>query len=644
MSEDSEVAMDSEDAESEPEGHPSDTLIIAKAAQRNKKRHHALLEAEDSESERSEDAVSAKKARKAAKRAAKAAAAAALQAADATPGGSKASASPAALAAAAEQVEIEEGHNVVAGATPAATPAADASAGSKAAKRAAKAKMLASLLSPDNAAEMRKPISSPSATANTPAERSPGRTNGAVTAATPSTVGTTTMVGTPVRPDAPGQATELATPKPTYPAFGTSAAAAAAALAASQASGKADTPLVSNLPGTGSAHERSRSVGGAGASTGGGLLLSQVMQDLRSTPSQDPASGLSSQSAGNGNSSVSGGNSGGSKPGSAESLADLGISTPVGQSGRNRGGGKSSSAGGVKSRLGGPPRDESERQLWPKGVIVIEDDAVPENNSAMKKLLRQPRYFDDEFADSAMKCYRCGQSGHKAHECTNEAKAKPCALCAKFGHTKKDCPSLVCFKCNRNGHIASDCPNTGARVASESSEVCLRCGSVRCPGVVDHVRAAGGCTGRYSKSDLARTRCYICGHLGHPCCEDVPTTSWRPSCHNCGEGGHVGGDCKRHVPPGVRNERNPHYRAPPTAALYDDGGFDSFGGMAAIECYSCGEYGHMSRDCPLQGGGRGGGSGGGGGGGCYTCGGFGHLARDCPQKAYAPRGGSGGGG
>lgn len=41
--------------------------------------------------------------------------------------------------------------------------------------------------------------------------------------------------------------------------------------------------------------------------------------------------------------------------------------------------------------------------------------------------------------------------------------AKPCALCAQFGHTKKDCPSLVCYKCNRNGHIASACPNTGAR-------------------------------------------------------------------------------------------------------------------------------------------------------------------------------------
>lgn len=33
----------------------------------------------------------------------------------------------------------------------------------------------------------------------------------------------------------------------------------------------------------------------------------------------------------------------------------------------------------------------------------------------------------------------------------------------------------------------------------------------------------------------------------------------------------MGAHCKRHLPPGVRNERNPHYRAPPTAAVYDDG-------------------------------------------------------------------------
>lgn len=65
------------------------------------------------------------------------------------------------------------------------------------------------------------------------------------------------------------------------------------------------------------------------------------------------------------------------------------------------------------------------------------------------------------------------------------------------------------------------------RAAAETSEVCLRCGSGRCPGVADHVRAGGGCTAAYAAGDLARTRCYVCGALGHPCCSDVPTTSWR---------------------------------------------------------------------------------------------------------------------
>lgn len=33
----------------------------------------------------------------------------------------------------------------------------------------------------------------------------------------------------------------------------------------------------------------------------------------------------------------------------------------------------------------------------------------------------------------------------------------------------------------------------------------------------------------------------------------------------------MGGECSRAVPPAVRNERNPHYRAPNNSALYDDG-------------------------------------------------------------------------
>ncbi|GFP89111.1 cold shock domain-containing protein 3 [Phtheirospermum japonicum] len=52
------------------------------------------------------------------------------------------------------------------------------------------------------------------------------------------------------------------------------------------------------------------------------------------------------------------------------------------------------------------------------------------------------------------------------------------------------------------------------------------------------------------------------------------------------------------------------------------------GGGDGVECYQCGEYGHMVRSCKNGGNNNGGGTGGS----CYNCGGYGHMARECPSE------------
>ena len=135
--------------------------------------------------------------------------------------------------------------------------------------------------------------------------------------------------------------------------------------------------------------------------------------------------------------------------------------------------------------------------------------------------------------------------------------------------------------------------------------MCLRCGSSRCRGVEDHVRADGGCTAKYSKQDLAAALCYVCGRRGHLCCKRQPAASYRwaagsegcsvqrwlrvhelladlrllqvlqllpdpfgkllgitvcrESCFNCGENGHTAASCSRNKPAAVRKEHTPGY-------------------------------------------------------------------------------------
>ncbi|KAI5381968.1 hypothetical protein KIW84_UN0285 [Lathyrus oleraceus] len=56
------------------------------------------------------------------------------------------------------------------------------------------------------------------------------------------------------------------------------------------------------------------------------------------------------------------------------------------------------------------------------------------------------------------KCYRCGQAGHRIHECTSAE--KKCFKCGKGGHLAAECrlKTVTCFNCGEVGHISPQCP------------------------------------------------------------------------------------------------------------------------------------------------------------------------------------------
>jgi Zinc knuckle len=58
----------------------------------------------------------------------------------------------------------------------------------------------------------------------------------------------------------------------------------------------------------------------------------------------------------------------------------------------------------------------------------------------------------------------------------------------------------------------------------------------------------------------------------------------RPSCYNCGEGGHTAPDCRRDKPIAVRNERQPgHSERSVTASYYGyDDDYGSYNGCASL--------------------------------------------------------------
>ncbi|KAI8525895.1 hypothetical protein RHMOL_Rhmol13G0266300 [Rhododendron molle] len=162
---------------------------------------------------------------------------------------------------------------------------------------------------------------------------------------------------------------------------------------------------------------------------------------------------------------------------------------------------------------------------------------------------------------SLSSCFKCGEGGHFARECTSSTKE----YIGAHGEITTVGSLSSCFKCGEGGHFARECTSSTKEYIGAHGEIttvgslgsCFKCGE----------------GGHFARECTSSTKEYIGAH------GEITTVGSLSSCFKCGKGGHFARKCTS----STKEYIGAH------------GEITTVGSLSS--CFKCGEGGHFAREC-----------------------------------------------